>query len=973
MHKYALGNKLGSPGELMPPVREKLIQHLGARKSYGTTFPDRLERGTPRAQNRGQADTGNGVDGKITIGDVENTQYIQTWVVLEVDDQIILSLANSVTTAVSVVAGELTFGASLTVNTIFIDGVSKTAAQAGVILNDNTRHLLYIDYDQIDTTNLVLFTDGTSFGNVTLFDLRIGDTTESVADVLLVIDTPNYLHGTESGGWHLDEEVGVYALNSIDPTKPGTATGGVTVTTQDVVSFHNEVGYTLADGATFYLESSLSNLIADGAKIPKVVGQDKCASYVAGGVLGDLQFKGVAPKHGTLVNSYCIDWDGISDFIRAPWLTGNETVISSGGTSTPSVSLGRIDFTAGTCWNLILSNGDHFPLEEGDADGCYDIVNGKVGRYIGGIDWITQDDYHYNKNEGFGDDTTLAPYADFEAEIDAWRTGALTTWFGTHEWGEPEDDTYDRFTRHLNAVVKNAKDSGMWVLFDCFYQIGFRNLGGLAGDAYNMVTTENPRLNYNAGRSDTSSKFNASDLYVQGKGQAATDGGWQRLLNRNHAQRPLFTQNNASIGIHITSPIYEMSDAAFLGCTNTDGSDVLLSIDTATRTWTYALNGGQFTYVMPVNLPLEGLYVINRPDVNTVEFYKDGILLQTSVSVSVTMNTDWTYFHQTAHDTVVTDVNQSGFFNFVFSGGALTSEQIRSLSVSMKDNTRTFMCQSYDNFYLEQQLPNEDLVDVYILLGQSNAQGGQDLTHYKGILYHVLSNNFSTILKNSRIYDIESGAWEDMRFTVLSTQGGFSNNRQHPNTPARGQFHGPEIRLADEFTKRRSKKSYIFKCTSGGSYLADTGSNNWDKDSASSTIYAETITVYENAMSALTLEGKTPTIKGVIWIQGESDALLETKANAYEANLTALVANLRSDFGVADLPVVCARLSTPNGHDYAYKAAVNSGIDAVALADANVYAIDTDDLTFADASHYDSVGLDDLALLIIEEFENEIL
>jgi hypothetical protein len=52
-------------------------------------------------------------------------------------------------------------------------------------------------------------------------------------------------------------------------------------------------------------------------------------------------------------------FDG-TDYVSAGHLTGSETVESSGGTSTPSVSAGRIDFTAGTCWDLILSDGTRY-------------------------------------------------------------------------------------------------------------------------------------------------------------------------------------------------------------------------------------------------------------------------------------------------------------------------------------------------------------------------------------------------------------------------------------------------------------------------------------------------------------------------------------------------------------------------------------------------------------------------------------
>lgn len=53
-----------------------------------------------------------------------------------------------------------------------------------------------------------------------------------------------------------------------------------------------------------------------------------------------------------------------AEHIDAPHLIGSETVVSSLGTSTPSISAGRIDFTAGTCGNLELSDGSFYSLDD---------------------------------------------------------------------------------------------------------------------------------------------------------------------------------------------------------------------------------------------------------------------------------------------------------------------------------------------------------------------------------------------------------------------------------------------------------------------------------------------------------------------------------------------------------------------------------------------------------------------------------
>ena len=209
-----------------------------------TYLLDKANTGTPRDIQRGYCGLFDGVDGKVTIGNVGNTQYLQVWVRQVTDNQVLFTLNGAATGAVSVVAGVLTFGSSLTVNNIYVDGVSKTAAEAGALLNDNNVHLLYIEYNQFAASNLLLGTDGTNYGNIQLFELRVGDTTEPLADVLISYQDPNYLHGTEAGIWHIDEQAGTTVFDSSGNGNHGTASGGFSYTTQDVVSFQNKVGFT---------------------------------------------------------------------------------------------------------------------------------------------------------------------------------------------------------------------------------------------------------------------------------------------------------------------------------------------------------------------------------------------------------------------------------------------------------------------------------------------------------------------------------------------------------------------------------------------------------------------------------------------------------------------------------------------------------------------------------------------------------
>jgi hypothetical protein len=120
-------------------------------------------------------------------------------------------------------------------------------------------------------------------------------------------------------------------------------------------------------------------------------------------VLGNtLQYTGRVPYNGTLVNSNCLTFDGVSQYISAPHIIGTETVASKGGTSTPSISAGRIDFTAGTCWDLQLSDGTRYTISEGSGSTVYNVTNNiNHATLVNAPVWTTQDSFHWNLTKGF--------------------------------------------------------------------------------------------------------------------------------------------------------------------------------------------------------------------------------------------------------------------------------------------------------------------------------------------------------------------------------------------------------------------------------------------------------------------------------------------------------------------------------------------------------------------------------------------
>lgn len=98
-------------------------------------------------------------------------------------------------------------------------------------------------------------------------------------------------------------------------------------------------------------------------------------------------------------------------------------------------------------------------------------------------------------------------------------------------------------------------------------------------------------------------------------------------------------------------------------------------------------------------------------------------------------------------------------------------------------------------------------------------------------------------------------------------------------------------------------------------------------------------------------------VAAVLWMQGERDAGNNDVGREYLANLTQLIAAFRHDLALPDLPFVMG-LVNPPADRYPAQAAVRAAQRTAAAEIANVYLVDTDDLSKrADRLHYDTPGL----------------
>ena len=206
--------------------------------------------------------------------------------------------------------------------------------------------------------------------------------------------------------------------------------------------------------------------------------------------------------------------------------------------------------------------------------------------------------------------------------------------------------------------------------------------------------------------------------------------------------------------------------------------------------------------------------------------------------------------------------------------------------------------------------------DVIVLSGQSNARGNS----------FVLSGVDPQYGSFPR-WDI--GAWFDLA-TDGSPGAPYESTVLEPlGPPGRTNLRN----VGTELTMLADIKDAGTDCVLAKSCKGGTGIDAWDKSTGSE--YAPLIACAEDAITA-----SGGHAAALVWIHGEADAAVEAAANAYATNLTQLIADVRSDLGVADLPVYVVALRS--AHTGTHTSTVRAAQASVAAADDNVHYVETD-------------------------------
>lgn len=277
-------------------------------------------------------------------------------------------------------------------------------------------------------------------------------------------------------------------------------------------------------------------------------------------------------------------------------------------------------------------------------------------------------------------------------------------------------------------------------------------------------------------------------------------------------------------------------------------------------------------------------------------------------------------------------------------------------------------------------------IDVYLIAGQSNGVGytavdseseqaeiakderyrnGFDDVKYYG---YVECNKDTTLPANIALRSVKLGKGADSQGKTRETKY---------------ETFGPELGMAKYFADNGiANTNYgIIKYAAGGTAIYDEFTSNmgsqygnwmspslvakYGKGSATLTglCYANFLTTVRQSLKAYKDNGYNPVIKGLAWMQGESESQSANNSKRYAELLSTMIADMRKDLteisgqDLSELLTVVAKIPSKYKDvvsSAAYVDVVRAQMDAVAENDADVITIDNDFVTLpgTDNHHY---------------------
>lgn len=208
---------------------------------------------------------------------------------------------------------------------------------------------------------------------------------------------------------------------------------------------------------------------------------------------------------------------------------------------------------------------------------------------------------------------------------------------------------------------------------------------------------------------------------------------------------------------------------------------------------------------------------------------------------------------------------------------------------------------------------------VFVVLGQSNVVGTSELDGSPA---------------NNTTWDSEIGLFDSSGTigTVSSLSNGWKTFASHFTG------YGPERGFARAFAANGMEDVHVIKFARNGTSLA----SHWCKNL--NVLYPEMLAFIEAGLGVLQ-RTSFPKLSCIFWFQGHSDTMGEANANAYGANLTQFISDIRADLKSPTVPFIIGR--SPAWWTTPYRDVVRAAQVSVAESVGNGW-VNSDDTTYRD-------------------------
>lgn len=242
------------------------------------------------------------------------------------------------------------------------------------------------------------------------------------------------------------------------------------------------------------------------------------------------------------------------------------------------------------------------------------------------------------------------------------------------------------------------------------------------------------------------------------------------------------------------------------------------------------------------------------------------------------------------------------------------------------------------------------IVDVYIIAGQSNAEGCTPSAHLNTTGKEYLTKEYPDVMfYQSGNVTTTNSANSDKWMTVKC---GCGSTERHI---------GLELGMAEQLSGYYAKqdtnnKVALVKYTWGGTamydlWLSETsvaegigskGDIGYEINGKKvAKLYYGLVQTVTAAVEKLEQDGYAVRLRGLAWMQGENDSLDLRKAKAYEKMFRNFVHDIRQDLGISNLPIVTGEIGSAIA---GYEDMVRDAQRAVVSSTTNCNFIETDDI-----------------------------